>query len=396
MPNIRIWQLSDLTITGTDPFSSNNVGQTGAIGSTFTIDPNFTHTTLDIDDGLIDNTFGEGDLTQQETDAVYTLNGVTYAFDTDVEPEYSYTVRPVGSTDPADEVTVTAVKIGGISGDIVGILSDGWLAPGVEYEIIGLETNSPSMPYSSIFVCFADGTRIATPGGAVPVEALAEGDLVLSSEGTANDILWIGRQKLEFRGMNDPYKPVLITAGALGAGMPKRNLVVSPQHRIALAGPVVERAFGTAPVFLAAKALCALPGVRVMRGKRAVTYHSILLRRHGTIMAEEIATESFYPGEFGLSVLDRTDRQRIRQVCPVIADDGPGQYGDPAFPVIPTGKAGRFLALHTGSCGFGIHAVPFDSRFVPEGRAPRIETPRDIRAFPGIKAPSAASIIAVE
>jgi hypothetical protein len=45
-------------------------------------------------------------------------------------------------------------------------------------------------------VCFLAGTLIATPTGEVPVECLNIGDLVLTADGRAVPVKWIGRQTI--------------------------------------------------------------------------------------------------------------------------------------------------------------------------------------------------------
>jgi hypothetical protein len=82
-------------------------------------------------------------------------------------------------------------------------------------------------------LCFCPGTRMATPGGEMLVEALRVGDWVHTLAG-AQRILWIGRRSYEgrFCTRNHLVLPVHIKAGALGAGVPARELVVSPGHGI--------------------------------------------------------------------------------------------------------------------------------------------------------------------
>ena len=51
---------------------------------------------------------------------------------------------------------------------------------------------TPGATDTVVTLCFAAGTRIATPCGEVPVEQLVAGDTVLTSGGAARPIMWIG------------------------------------------------------------------------------------------------------------------------------------------------------------------------------------------------------------
>ena len=106
-------------------------------------------------------------------------------------------------------------------------------------------------------------------------------------------VRWISHSNYAWPGASEDFKPIRISAGALGAGRPVRDLVVSPQHRLLLEGPAVERAFREKQVLAPAKGLVGLSGVRVMKGKRDVTYYHILLDQHCVIKAEGALTESF-------------------------------------------------------------------------------------------------------
>lgn len=70
----------------------------------------------------------------------------------------------------------------------------------------------------------ATGTRVATPEGEVPVEALRRGDRVLTRTGVKRVIVAEARAAR--------VTPVRIAAQALGLRMPARDLVVGPATRL--------------------------------------------------------------------------------------------------------------------------------------------------------------------
>jgi predicted outer membrane repeat protein len=80
-------------------------------------------------------------------------------------------------------------------------------------------------------LCFAAGTRIATPDGARAVETLEIGETVLTAEGRAVPVKWIGRQTVSTR-----FRPadrlglVRFAAGSLGGGLPHTDLTVTADH----------------------------------------------------------------------------------------------------------------------------------------------------------------------
>lgn len=90
-------------------------------------------------------------------------------------------------------------------------------------------------------LCFLAGTLIAMGQGEVPVETLRIGDRVRTREGDLVRVRWIGRQTVVH-----PFAPTLrtypirIRAGALGDGVPRRDLLVSPDHALLLDGLLVQ------------------------------------------------------------------------------------------------------------------------------------------------------------
>nr|WP_273499650.1 Hint domain-containing protein [Lentibacter algarum] len=135
---------------------------------------------------------------------------------------------------------------------------------------------------------------LLTPQGWCPVETLQEGDWLLGADGEAHPILWVwrGTQALDGTG-----NPVLISRGALGPNRPFADLIVSPQHRIALDGST----------FAPAKALTALKGIREMRGKREITWHHFACAAHIVVLASGVESESLLLGPQVLKFLRKAD-----------------------------------------------------------------------------------------
>lgn len=88
---------------------------------------------------------------------------------------------------------------------------------------------------SEDFTCFGAGTMIATPGGETPVEDLRPGDLVLTADGRAVPVIWIGRQTRDKRfTARDRITPVRVRAGALAPGVPHSDLTLTADHALIL------------------------------------------------------------------------------------------------------------------------------------------------------------------
>jgi hypothetical protein len=141
--------------------------------------------------------------------------------------------------------------------------------------------------------CFAAQTLIATPSGALRAGDLGPGAMVTLAGGGAASVRLVLRRTRRFGRGPHPHKPIEIKAGAFGPGVPSARLVLSPQHRVALTGPLVRKLAGQDAVLARCKAMTERPGCRVMRGARAVTYVSLMLDRHDVVLAEGLPVESY-------------------------------------------------------------------------------------------------------
>ncbi len=198
----------------------------------------------------------------------------------------------VGDTVTIDGVQITGVTFYTADGSSYFTPNDGTvLTPGTVSATTYVNT-STQMPVGDLGPpCFTGGTRIATPDGLVAVEGLKTGDLVLTKDHGAQPIRWIGQRKTGGRGK---FAPVLIKAGALGND---RDLRVSPQHRMLLAGWKAELLFGEDEVLCAAVNL--LNDNTILRAPcDEVQYFHLMFDAHEVIFAEGAPSESFLVGEY--------------------------------------------------------------------------------------------------
>ena len=142
-------------------------------------------------------------------------------------------------------------------------------------------TSPPSEP---LFVCFLTGTMIATPTGEVAVETLCPGDMVLTADGRAVPVRFLGRQTVATRfAPAHRANPVRIAAGALAGNVPARDLFVSPNHGIVVDGVL---AFASALVNGTTIAQVDAPA-------ETFVYYSIETEGHEVILAEGCPAETF-------------------------------------------------------------------------------------------------------
>jgi hypothetical protein len=132
--------------------------------------------------------------------------------------------------------------------------------------------------------CFLEGTLIATARGEVAVETLAIGDRVMTKDGSAKPIKWIGHRIYDgrFAAGDTHLLPICIKAGALADGVPRRDLWLSPQHALYLDG-----------VLIPAGALVNGASIVQARAMERIAYYHIELAAHDVLLAEGTPAESF-------------------------------------------------------------------------------------------------------
>jgi antigen 43 len=141
--------------------------------------------------------------------------------------------------------------------------------------------------FLSSVMCYAAGTAIMTDHGEMPVESLAEGDMVVTMQDGVSvpmPVKWMGVRTIDIANHPQPHTvaPIRIRAGAFAADLPRRDLLVSPAHAIYIDGKLV-------PANLLINHMSIVQDLHT----KSVTYHHVELDRHALILAEGLTSESY-------------------------------------------------------------------------------------------------------
>lgn len=169
-------------------------------------------------------------------------------------------------------------------------------------------------------VCFCSGTLISTPRGQIPIEDLAEGDLVNTQDRGPQPIRWHGIRHISAAEMEayPKLRPIRLSAGSLGKGSPSSDLMVSRQHRILVRSKIAQRMFGTMELLVPAIMLTELPGIEQIETDDAVTYHHLLFDQHELIMANDAESESLFNGPQAVETIGAQAVEEINHLWPDI------------------------------------------------------------------------------
>ncbi len=131
--------------------------------------------------------------------------------------------------------------------------------------------------------CFAQGTRILTPEGEIPVEQLQVGGKVVSAFGGAVEIVWLGHRHVAAATHADPADvwPIRIRANALAQGVPVRDVLLSPEHAVQVNDVLVP-------------ARLLVNGTSIVQEPiDAITYWHVELPQHDVVFADGLPAESY-------------------------------------------------------------------------------------------------------
>jgi len=184
----------------------------------------------------------------------------------------------------------------------------------------GQSANVNYFDIEEFVICFTPGTAIATPRGEVAAEALKEGDKVFTRDNGVQEIRWVGQKDLTKADFDRQASlaPVLIQKGALGNGLPERDLMVSPQHRVLLTSDRAQLYFEEREVLSPAIHLVGMPGISQARPAQT-SYIHFLCDNHEVVLSNGAWTETFQPGEASLDGLKSAQRDEVLSLFPELA-----------------------------------------------------------------------------
>ena len=255
--------------------------------------------------------------------------------------------------------TTNTLKVDGNAGDVADIGLEAWTKSGPSggYDTYTNGQATVLIDQDITVACFAEGTRISTPAGDVPVEALSVGDNVRLASGGTRPIRWIGSRRLELFRHPHPRlaRPIRVLAGAIADGVPTRDLRLSPDHALFLDGVLIPVRLLVNHATIAEDATCAF-----------VTYYHIELDAHDVLLAEGLPAESY---------LDTGNRGMFNDTgLPlVLHPDLSGQAGREAascapFAATPDRVKPIWDRLHSRAEGVGTGAVGQRRRSDPDIR----------------------------
>ena len=174
----------------------------------------------------------------------------------------------------------------------------------------------------NLVICFTTGTRIWTPQGARLIETLQPGDLVLTRDHGVQPVRWIGQRTVKGAGR---FAPIRFAQGVIGN---ERELLVSPQHRMLHQSTAANLYFNDSEVLIPAKHMVNGGSIQQIETEE-VTYVHMLFDNHEMVFAEGAVSESFHPGQMGLSAIDAPAREELFALFPELRSN-PNGYGDTA------------------------------------------------------------------
>lgn len=330
------WKLSDFT----GPLASNTGNTTGApfVNTSVTLAADAERISFQVtdDDNLLEDAFIEDGSLSVLTNDLELDDDLFPAATTNIEVEFQLT------TDDTPPITFYIGRLGdgsSNSGENLLVFTDLPLTPGEEYTFAS-RSDGPEVDYSVI--CFTAGTRIATPDGPIEVQDLVSGDRVLTRDAGVQRLRWVGHRKVSAQEIaaRPELRPVRISAGALGAGMPTADLVLSRQHRVLIDDWRAQHLFGEAEVLAPSVGLLNLAGVQADPAPQGVHFVHLLLDTHELVLANGAWAETLLTGAEACRVLGPAQVAEIEVLFPGLI----AQTAHPICPIVSVSEARALIS----------------------------------------------------
>lgn len=334
MANYSVWALgeSQLLISGGGQLDGVTQGD-GSHLEDLTITLNsYDFVELQLRDSGGDVDFDDND-GNQRLDGAQSFDGVSYADGTRVEAEYQIILRHPATGEEYVALAVNLRDSSPVYGTAEGLVFVDQIPPaGVALEVVEAKEGPGSSGQASIDsadiavpACFTPGTIIDTAEGPRPVETLRVGHRLVTVDRGLQPLIWVGQTALSGRDLErrPDLRPVLIRKDAFGVGVPRKDMRVSPQHRILIKGARAELLYGEPEVLAAAAHL--VDGVNVVTDTslRPVLYLHLQCASHEVIVSDGLPSESYNPGALSLTAFSQRARTKLLSLIPgAVSGDG--------------------------------------------------------------------------
>lgn len=325
MPYLYIYSPSDFVsglpdevggaAAGTQPF-------------TLTLKDGATPTLVFVNDD--DAVFDEVDASQTIADTL-DLDGTTYAAGTSIHTAYDL----INTSSGHKVSSIHFGTDGNPQGPVHGLVSTIALTPGTAYTFNQERTSHQrNNQYSQYTACFTPGTLIETAEGPRAIETLRPGDLIQTRDHGLQPLRLLPSRHIDAEELRQRpnLRPVRIRADSLAPGVPNRDTLVSPQHRILSQSLIARRLFGSDEVLVAAVALTKLPGIEKAEDLDEITYIHLVLDEHQIVTGDGLASESFYCGPNAIQALSPEALAELQAIFPDMIDWEPGHMPARARP----------------------------------------------------------------
>ena len=141
---------------------------------------------------------------------------------------------------------------------------------------------------------------------------------MITRDNGIQEVRWVGSKHMDARMLqqNPHLQPILIAKESLGNGLPERDMLVSPNHRVLVNNDRVSLYFEENEVLVAAKFLenpsCGVHTIQSM----GTNYIHFMCDNHEVVLTNGSWTESFQPGDHSLRAVGNAQRNEIFELFP--------------------------------------------------------------------------------
>ncbi|MBW4710632.1 Hint domain-containing protein [Roseobacter sp. YSTF-M11] len=206
--------------------------------------------------------------------------------------------------------------------DIAALRSDGSI-------VIG-QRKVPTMPqFDMAFSAFAHGTLLQTTSGLIAVEDLQPGDDLMTAEGKASKVTWIG--SATFAPSDGGHRTPLtrIMADSFGVNRPDSFLSLGPAARLLQTPPHLRGDGAEKRVLTPARAFVEGVNVIEVSPPTPIRMFHLSLQSHAAVIAGGLEIETYHPGPNALRSLSHTLRDVYLSLFPHVShvnEFGPMRY----------------------------------------------------------------------